>query len=270
MPEKIHLVVIDPQNDFCLTPQEGATLSVAGANDDMDRLSTMIDRIGEKLEDIHVTLDTHHQFDIAHPIYWKDSAGKSPTPFTVITAKDVADGVWTPTVPSLYARSLAYVRGLEANKRYPLMIWPPHCLIGTKGHNVYDKLMTSLMKWESDNRAMVDFITKGSNPYTEHYSAVKADVPDPADITTKVNTAFIETLQNSDIVLIAGEASSHCVANTMRDIVNEFPDKSCAKKIILLTDAMSPVYQCEKLQLDFFNEMRAAGVQFGTTTEFLK
>lgn len=270
MPAKIHLVVIDPQNDFCLEPSEGAALSVGGAKGDMNRLAAMIDRIGDKLEDIHVTLDTHHQFDVAHPMYWKNSSGQNPAPFTVITAKDVADGVWTPTVPSLYQRSVDYVRSLETNKRYPLMIWPPHCLIGTPGHNVYAPLLEQLLKWEVDNRAMVDYITKGSNPYTEHYSAIKADVPDPADVTTKVNIGFIETLENADLILIAGEASSHCVANTLRDVVNEFSNKECAKKIMLLTDAMSPVYQCEQLQNDFFAEMKSYGVQFGTTTDILK
>ena len=82
--------------------------------------------------------------------------------------------------------------------------------------------------------------------------------------------ARIETLENADLILIAGEASSHCVANTLRDVVNEFSNKECAKKIMLLTDAMSPVYQCEQLQNDFFAEMKSYGVQFGTTTDILK
>ena len=51
---KIHLVVIDPQNDFT-TPQ--GSLFVQGADQDMSRLALMVKRLGRKLDDIHITMD---------------------------------------------------------------------------------------------------------------------------------------------------------------------------------------------------------------------
>lgn len=267
MPIKAELLIIDPQNDFC-DPKNGS-LYVKGADEDMQRVANMLDRIGDKLNDIHVTLDTHHYVDVAHPVFWKDSSGKNPAPFTIIGAKDVENGVWSPARPSLHKRMLEYVRTLEKNGRYPLCIWPPHCLIGSWGHGVYQPLYEKLTEWEK-GFAMIDYVTKGSNLYTEHYSAVTADVPDPEDPSTQINTRLIETLQNADIIAIAGEAGSHCLANTVRDIANEFGDDSYVKKMILLGDGTSPVPMFEKFQEDFIKEMTGRGMQISNTVEFLK
>lgn len=263
--QKVHLVIIDPQNDFC--DPKGA-LSVPGADQDMTRLALMIDRIGTKLEDIHVTLDSHHLVDIAHPIFWKDSAGNHPNPFTIITAADIKDDKWTTTNPAHFTRAYEYVKALDANGRYPLCIWPPHCRIGTWGHTLYPAIEKSLTGWEQQF-AMVDFVTKGSNIWTEHYSAMKADVPDPSDPTTQINTEFINTLMDADIIAVAGEASSHCVANTVRDIADAAGD-DFLKKITLLTDATSPVPGFENLATDFINEMTSRGMKISKTTEFLQ
>jgi len=264
---RVEALIIDPQEDFC---NPNGALFVPGADDDMSRAAKMIKRIMPRIDDIHVTLDSHHNFDVAHPIYWKDTSGKNPDPFTIISASDVENGVWTPTVSSLYKRSLEYVRALEANKKYPLCIWPPHCIIGSKYHAVVPELFDVLTEWEVTQTAMVDYVTKGSNVYTEHYSAVVADVVDPQDPGTQINTSLINTLEKADIIIALGEAGSHCLANTLRDIANSFGDDSCIKKIILITDATSPVPGFENLQDDFIKEMQAKGMQLSTTTEVLK
>jgi nicotinamidase-related amidase len=231
--QKVHLVVIDPQNDFC---HKDGSLFVPGATEDMDRLTTFIKKNGNKLHDISVTLDSHHKIDIAHNVMWKDSQGNRPSPFTIITKDDVASGRWTTTQPSMYKRALDYVTKLEENGKYPLCIWPDHCLIGSWGNNVYSPLFEQLTDWENSNFAMVNYVTKGSNYMTEHYSALKADVPDPSDPSTQINTDFIRTLEESDFVAIAGEAGSHCLANTVRDIADAAGD-DFVSKMVLLQDA---------------------------------
>src|SRR5687767_13261565 len=112
MSMKVHLVVIDPQVDFC---DPSGALYVPGAGEDIRRLAEMVRRVAPKLADIHVTLDSHRLIDIAHPVFWKDSSGGHPAPFTIISAADVEEGRWTPALPSLYRRALEYVRALEAN-----------------------------------------------------------------------------------------------------------------------------------------------------------
>ncbi len=266
MSKRIELLVIDPQVDFC-DPQRGA-LYVPGAEHDMNRLATMIRRLKDKLDDVHITLDSHHFIHIAHPIFWRDSSGKHPAVFTAISKSDVENGVWTPTVPSLYRRALDYVCKLEMNGRYELTIWPPHCLIGSPGHTVFPELFAALTEWES-RFAFVDYVTKGSNILTEHYSAVQADVPDPADASTQINTRLIQTLENADLILIAGEARTHCLANTVRDIANNFGDDSFISKLVLLTDASSDIPGFETHAQNFINEMVGRGMQLSTTIEFL-
>jgi len=189
---------------------------------------------------------------------------KENAPFTIISKDDVAKGTWRASIPYFQAHIKEYVAKLEANNRYPLCIWPPHCLIGTYGHNVVQPLQSVLAQWELNSKGFVDYVTKGSNYTTEHYSAVKADVPDADDPSTDMNDKLILALQDSDIIAIAGEARSHCVANTIRDIASEFGADN-AKKMVPLEDAMSDVPGFEDLGARFFDDMMMMKVQFKTT-----
>lgn len=266
MPVKVDLLAIDMQIDFC---DPKGNLYVKGAEKDVERVANMIKRISPKINDIHVTLDSHHPVDVAHPIFWKDSKGNNPNPFTIISKDDVKNGKWFTTLPSLQKRALEYVTQLENNGRYPLCIWPPHCLIGSTGHAIHPILFDAFVEWEKASIMTIDYVTKGSNPYTEHYSAIRADVIDPADPSTQLNTALIKTLMDTDIIAIMGEASTHCLKNSVTDLANEFKDDSYVKKMVLLEDATSPVPGFENLYEDFKKEMTARGMQISNTKDFL-
>lgn len=259
-----HLLVIDPQRDFC---HSSGSLFVPGADDDMSRVSDLVGRLNP--DDIHITLDSHHQIDISHPIFYIDSNGNHPPPFTILNSQLLKDGVWRTTNPAFQDRALEYELALEANNRYPHCIWPVHCDIASVGYTIVSPLYEALVKWEVDNFAMVDKVTKGSNFWTEHYSAVQADVPDHEDLGTMLNTKLIETLENDkvDFILIAGEALSHCVANTITDIADNFGEDNI-KKFILLEDATSNVPNFESLGEDFVDNMKARGMQTAKTTDF--
>jgi nicotinamidase-related amidase len=291
----IELLIIDPQKDFCTEKEEvngvemRGALFVPGANEDMIRVAEMIDRIGPKINDIHATLDSHHYVDIAHPVFWINSKGQNPDPFTIISNSDVKNGIWRATNPAFQNRAAyasafpnetprdgveEYTSSLESNGRYPLCIWPPHCLIASWGYSVHSRLYESLLKWEKDF-AIVDYVTKGSNFWTEHYSAVQADVPDPQDPTTMLNNNLIDTLEKADIILLAGEARSHCLANTVTDIADNFGDENI-KKMVLLKDATTDVPNPPGTTMftdmgeAFVKNLTTRGMQISTTTEFLK
>ncbi len=266
------LLVIDGQNDFC---DPKGRLYVQNAENDMARLATFITKNGEQLDDIRVTLDSHQRLHVAHPICWIDSQGNHPGPFTLISLADVQGK--TPTYqaynPAWRQKYIDYVQKLADNGRYPLFLWPPHCIIGTWGHSLFPAFAEALEKWADEEFAAVDFVTKGSNIFTENYSVVKADVEDPEDPSTQINTGLIRRLQESDEILIAGEALSHCVANTVRDIAAEFGDEH-VKKFVLLTDATSPVGNPPGTTLfsdmadAFIKEMVAKGMRLAKTTDF--
>ena len=90
--QNIKLLIIDPQIDFCDAPANGK-LAIPGAWNDMERLSHFVNRY-EMIDDIFVTLDTHHICDIAHSVWWTNKNDESPPPFTTITVSDIENGLW--------------------------------------------------------------------------------------------------------------------------------------------------------------------------------
>jgi len=270
------LLVIDPQNDFCDLPASrcpaghAPSLPVAGAHADMQRLAAFIRPQGHQLDAITVTLDSHQRFDIAHPGFWQTGAGAEVKPFTPITAAQVRTGEFAPRNPAALPRTLAYLDALEAQGRYTLMVWPVHCEIGSWGHGVHADVLTACGDWQLQRQRAVRNVFKGTNPWTEHYSAIEAEVPDADDASTALNTALLQSLGQADRLLIAGEASSHCVRSTTEHIVQHLPRLVPgwqASRIVLLTDGMSPVAGFEAQHQAFLDAMRAAGAQLGNMSE---
>ena len=67
MSSQITLLIIDPQNDF--VDPHGA-LAVKGADEDATRLSYWIEKAGDKIASIEVSLDSHQRLDISHPLWF--------------------------------------------------------------------------------------------------------------------------------------------------------------------------------------------------------
>lgn len=263
---RIHLLIIDPQHDFCDLP--GASLPVAGASADLERLSTLIAQRGADLAAIHVTLDSHQVIDIAHPGWWQDAAGQAPAPFTVISSVEVAEGRWRARDPAQQAHSSAYVQALEQRQRYQLVIWPEHCLLGSWGHSVYQPLQTTLQDWARHYQQPVHYQLKGLNPGTEHYSALQAEVPDPCDPHTQAPSAWLAQLSSADEIWIAGEALSHCVASTVRDLV-ALCGPAIATKLVLLRDCTSPVAGFAALGDEFITTLTQQGMRLKSSTDLI-
>lgn len=280
MKRQIQLLVIDPQNDFCdlpeayrpIDPLSGArvapALPVAGAHADMLRTAELIRRGSGGLTDIAITLDSHHRVDIAHPTFWQTGQGGDVAPFTPITASQVRAGDYLPRDAAALPRVLAYLDALEARGRYTLMVWPVHCEIGSWGHDVHADVRAAYNAWEERQLAVVTKVTKGSNPWTEHYSAVLAEVPDENDPDTQLNQSLIDQLDRADTILIAGEASSHCVKATTEHVVQNLPSGRL-ERIVLLADCMSPVGGFEAQHAAFLADMRTKGVQLASSTDVL-
>ena len=284
------LLLIDPQNDFCDLPAAASgtpALPVAGADADMRRVADLIERGGAGLDDIVITLDSHHRVDIAHPTFWRTGDGGAVASFTAITAAQVRAGAFVPataaqgregagqTVPAdatVLPRVLAYLDALEAQGRYSLMVWPVHCEIGSWGHNVHSAVRTAYNRWEDRRLRQVLKVTKGDNPWTEHYSALQAEVPDADDAATWLNRSLLARLDAFDTIWIAGEASSHCVKATVEHLADHLPSllpSGCLSKLVLLTDGMGPVGGFEAQAADFMARMRQRGARTATCAQAL-
>ncbi|WP_425468690.1 cysteine hydrolase family protein [Pigmentiphaga aceris] len=315
MTDSIHLVLIDPQNDFCdlpagwcgsdplsesaggltagLTtgPQTAAfigslvdpladpagptaaklhapALPVPGAHQDMLRIARLIDEASERISAITVTLDSHHRLDIAHPGFWTTRDDLPVAAFTQITAAQLRAGDYRPRDATALARAQRYLDELEQRGRYTLMVWPVHCEIGSWGHNVHPAVKAAYNRWEDQHLRVVGKLSKGSNPWTEHYSAVRAEVPDANDPATQLNAAWLAELDRADQIVIAGEAGSHCVRATVEDIADHLPSQRL-DKLVLLTDCMSPVGGFDAQQQTFLDNMRKRGLRLCSSADFL-
>ena len=280
MKRQIQLLIIDPQNDFCDLPEShrpadpltgqrvSPTLPVAGAHADMLRLAGFMRETAASWSDITITLDSHNRLHIAHPTFWKRGDGSSVPPFTAIKAQQVRDGDFQPRDPAALTRALAYLDALDARGRYTLMVWPVHCEIGSWGHNVHAEVRNGYNVWETQQLKVVRKVAKGANTWTEHYSAMQAEVPDESDPDTLLNRPLLAALDRADLLVIAGEASSHCVKATTEDIVDHLPGGR-PERVVLLTDCMSPVSGFQSQHEAFLTDMSQRGVQLATTADLL-
>lgn len=266
------LLIIDAQNDFCDLPDTWCpadpasglplrpALPVPGAHADLLRLAGFIRSTAARLDGITATLDAHHRYDIAHPPYWRQGDGSAVAPFTAITAAQVRAGQYTPAVAAELPRSLAYLDALEASGRYTLMVWPVHCQLGSWGQGLHPAVLAACNAWEDARHTPVRVVDKGSHPWTEHYSALQAEVPDPAEPATQLNQALLARLDAASTLVVAGQASSHCVKATVEHLVQHLPGRR-PERLLLLTDCMSPVAGFEAQAADFLAAMQGLGVR---------
>jgi nicotinamidase/pyrazinamidase len=263
---KAKFLIIDPQNDFCDIP--GAALPVVGAVADLGRVARFIRETGSALASITLTLDTHHQVAIERVSFWVGVKGDSVAPFTPITEDEVRAGLYLPRRRELIPEVLSYLHDLEAAGRYRLIAWPVHCVLGTPGHNVHATLAAQVAAWEERFQVPAMRVLKGLNPMTEQYSAVRAEVPRADDPTTESNQALLARLcpAEGEVLLIAGEAASHCVRATTLDILESLP-ADARTRVQLLTDCMSPVRGFEQEMQEFFAQVKAQGVVLVTSDE---
>ena len=263
------LLIIDPQNDFC--DIESAALPVPGASADLTRLADLVARSGDSVMDITVTLDTHPPVAIERVTFWRHADGRPVAPFTEITCATVRAGSFLPRDRDLLPEVIAYLERLESQGRYRLMVWPVHCVQGTWGHDIYAPLARVIGDWEVRTGRPVVKVLKGMHPLTEHYSAIRAEVPREDDPSTATNAALIERLRPgpTDRLLVAGEASSHCVRATVLDLFAAFTAAE-RPRTALLTDCMRPVPGFESNAAAFLEAVSAAGSNLVTSVTVFK
>jgi nicotinamidase-related amidase len=86
---------------------------------------------------------------------------------------------------------------------------------------------------------------KGTSVLTEHYSVLAPEIATAHDGTPlgEAASGLAEKLMAADRLVIAGQASSHCVKNTIEDLARwiEERDRALARRVYVLEDCMSAV-----------------------------
>lgn len=306
MAKRVDLFVVDGLNDFCANgtepldwpwPSGGrrrGSLFVEGADKEAVLVADMIKRLkdaklpsGHKIAKMHVMIDSHHRNDGSHNVAWKDANGQSPGPFTVVMHADVVTqkyvprfgiGIWEGKPIPSYQWALKYTEALEKKGRSPLCLWPVHCEIGTWGQNIYHPLMEAYNDWCAATSQWINFISKGQWPWTEHYSGLMADVPDPTRPETQLNVPVIQDASEADIIAWTGWAGSHCLRWTALDAINHFGSGSneFIKKSVFFTDASAAVPNppggpdFASWRREFLDEVDKRGATITTTDKFLR
>jgi len=263
-PQTTCLLVIDPQVDFA----EGGSLAVKGATDDAIRLAKWIDRQRSRLDNITVSLDSHEKFHVGNAMFWADAEGNNPPPFTIITHDDVVAGTWKASKPELQKHVEDYTKKLETGEsKFSVCVWPYHCIMDTPGHAIQPELTPALKKWSLATKRPVDYELKGQNPLTEMYSVFKAEVVlGKSTYDGAFNQALFDRVASYDRIVVAGQAKTHCVNYSMRDLVNALPEAK-RKNVYLLSDCTSSIGGFEKSAEDLETFLKANGCNITTTKE---
>lgn len=248
-------LIIDAQYDFC--HPDGA-LFVPGAAEDMQRLKQLLLDNLSAIDYVAVTLDMHPVNDISHPSFWVDAAGNFPPPFTQITANDVKMDKWTPRFHP--GAAVRYLEALETQQQFLHFIWPEHCLVGSKGASLDENVMEAIHAWALQTGKEYQAIAKGTYPLTEHFGIFQAQIPVPGVPETQLNRQLLDTLNQFEHVYIAGEARSHCVATSIRQVMEFAPE--LASKMIIIEDCMSDVTGLGHLGEPIYAEARRKGLQY--------
>ena len=268
-----HLIVIDPQYDFC---NPDGSLYVPNAEEDMKRLSKFIKKFGH-IDEISVTMDTHQYYQIFHKLFWLDKNGNELSDFTEISLDDITAKKYKTRNPEHMQWAEYYINKLEQDGKYNLTIWPYHCIAGTRGASICEDINEAVKSFAVSKVEKVSYYFKGINPYTEHYSAMKPEVDYSANTnystmtdmydTGSRNSNLLASMAHADNIYIGGEALSHCVANTINDIIDF--DVIDLSKLIVLTDTSSSVKGAESLSKTLMDRLDVLGIRYCKTTDII-
>lgn len=243
--EPVLVIAVDVQQDF----MENGSLGVPGSHTDVENFSRFIYRNLEKITCITASLDTHNPFQIFHPCWWVDEEGNNPPPFTGITLEDLKNGKWSPVVSP--SESRRYVQGLADSSRKMLVVWPYHCIQGTVGHALENQFANMVYFHSVARKTVVERLVKGQDQLSEMYGIIKPEY-DPGNY---INLDFLGVISQYRKVIIGGEAKSHCVLESIRQILEHFSENSrVTPEFYLLEDCMSVIPGFEKETEDCFKE----------------
>ena len=158
---------------------------------------------------------------------------------------DVVAAAGAPDLAWLTRQVLFYAESLAKAGKYILYLWPPHVLLGGDGHALAGVIQEARLFHAYVRGARNGVEIKGTLPLTENYSVFSPEVlltHDGGSLATR-NGALIDSLLQEDRLIIAGQASSHCVKSSIDDLLEAIrqKDPSLTRRVYVIEDAMSAV-----------------------------
>jgi nicotinamidase/pyrazinamidase len=255
--EKIAVILVDYQHDFV---DPSGTLFVPGSQEDIARFLTWFYVNAHRITSIYASLDTHLPFQIFYSSWWGDArTSEHPRPYTVITADDVDNKRWVPLIQPDWSRR--YVHQLQQQAKKDLMIWPYHTMEGALGHMLATPISEAIAWHSAARNTQPIYIEKGRTSRTEFYGIFGAEIPDPEDPGSSLNSTLLDAVMQHDKVYVAGEAKSHCVLETERQLVGRFAaEPTMLNRLHFLKDCSSSVRH-PAIDFETFTEAELAAMQ---------
>ena len=282
--QSVLLIGIDWQNDFVIPDASAVpagepygSLSVPGAKDDIERWTRFIYDNFEKITRIMLSVDTHYPNQIFHRMMWRDKTGAPVAPYTLITPADLSSGKFR-FVGGNPKKAMDCVNSLERAGKGGVYIWPDHCVAGTPGWNLETQLMQMVTFHSAARNVDPIFAFKGTDRYSEMYGILEPEY-NPNGIVTKVILDAIASFDPStgdlndmkwDKIIIGGEAGSHCLLESTKQILKRFNGHpEVIQRIYVLEDCTSPVAGFEQQMKDAFDDFKRQGANIVASTDLI-
>lgn len=263
---KVAVVGIDFQVTFV---QAMAQLTVGGAVEDCTRFCEFIYRHLPIITRIFMTLDTHTAWQIFHRCMLVDQDGNPPPACVPISDAEIQAGKWRINPEAAYAifgdsnkyaelmqylphysSQLAQAHetlpdDLKALTKYGLTPWPFHAMLGGVCHALQPIVEEACFFHNICRGSQTQFAIKGGLPLAEAFSPYGEEVrvDHRGRPVGQKNVDLFNTLNTHQVVIVAGEAKSHCERAFITDhlLMVAEKDPELAKRVYLLEDCTSPV-----------------------------
>lgn len=127
-------------------------------------------------------------------------------------------------------------------------VFPPHCVQGTEGMNVYPALMKAIEESQMEN---YHFMTKGDLPEKEEFSVFQNE-HSGEKLTSTIKEMGFKGID------ICGIATDYCVYETVKDLMTFYP----AKQIRVVTNCVAAVDDNDTKLADLMKENGIEGIEF--------
>ena len=136
--------------------------------------------------------------------------------------------------------AIEYLKELEKDglQKKQLCIWPYHCIDGEGGSSLENEFAKIVYFHSLARNTANHMIRKGEDPYSEMYGIIKPEYSQ----NNWMNTPILNAIKNYDEIYVAGEAASHCLMESVKQIAEYFANcPKILKKITILEDCTSPI-----------------------------
>ena len=269
------LLIIDPQNDFSEAKEgirQAGALAVEGSNDDYRRIINLIKNV--KFDEIHVSLDTHTPQHIGHSNFYKDGSVDNYKFKEYNPEKHIPNNVPTPYMHEYNAQ---HIKARGSN----FMIWAEHCIEESIGHQIVQELDNALQTKNNVNyhikgqnnlsemysifSATVDpdkilagmnkdeidkYKYNGKNTDKEYTRGLGCKSYNEAATKVNLNTTrnddllknLFGNISNPNTIYVCGQARTHCVKDSIKDMLKYAEENEINKKnVVLIYNCSSPI-----------------------------